>query len=179
MTQGRHFWATGTLQSWVQRTVCHEREGTNAPIQPQVAHSPRRGLRSIIRPSWNLPLALNLKMAWTVSHLPAPMWKCCILQWCMTPLHCKKDFLSASGHLIPLPTPVLSFSTWKKGTGPPVGWWKNGGFRSKDLLAKPGSVRSRESHSVSLSLRLLNSKLGVLFPRVAMVINELIIIDIL
>ena len=94
------------------------------------------------------------------------------------PLHCKKDFLSASGHLIPLPTPVLSFSTWKKGTGPPVGW-KSGGFRSKDLLAKPGSVRSRESHSISLSLSLLNSKLGVLFPRVAMVINELIIIDIL
>lgn len=142
VTQGSHFWAAGTLQSWVQRTVCHEREGTNAPIQPQVAHSPRRGLRSIIRPSWNLPLALNLKMAWTVSHLPAPMWKCCVLQWCMTPLHCKKDFLSASGHLIPLPTPVLSFSTWKKGTGPPVGWWKSGGFRSKDLLAKPGSVRS-------------------------------------
>ena len=135
VTQGRHLWATGTVQSRVQRAASgtggdkftHPASGCSQSQERSQIHHP-----AFPEPSAGFELENGLDSQSSSCSLvevlcPAGLTAC-------DPTAPQE---SASGHVISLPTPVLSFSTWKKATGPSIGWWKTGGFRSKDLLAKP------------------------------------------
>ena len=140
VTQGRHLWAKGTVQSRAQRAASGK--GGDKFTHPASGRSQSQERSQIHCPAFPETFAgFELE-----NGLDSQSSSCSLVEvLCpagLTVCDPTAPQESASGHVISLSTPALSLSTWKKATGPSMGWWKTGGFRSKDLLAKPGSVWS-------------------------------------